>query len=229
VSSSKSAAATAASRQYQQLAKEAGGLGRDATLLRNDLLMPALRQTQQGYLPSYMEQAFDVQRTGLQEGGLARERAAIGQQDAAAKGGVAGGNLASTLNPAQMGALLADAMTGSRVNQGMATVQQANTLMQMGLGGAAQTGNQAVNAAGLNLQGISMLPNYNPTYAAVLGGLNAAGTIYGAGKQAGWWGGAQANGLPNVVATAPEVASRTWGLGGANWGGGPGQPINWGL
>lgn len=205
MSSSKSAAATAASRQYQQLAKEAGGLGRDATLLRNDLLMPALRQTQQGYLPSYMEQAFDVQRTGLQEGGLARERAAIGQQDAAAKGGVAGGNLASTLNPAQMGALLADAMTGSRVNQGMATVQQANTLMQMGLGGAAQTGNQAVNAAGLNLQGISMLPNYNPTYAAVLGGLNLAGTAYGAWKQG------NQTGIPGFDPNAPVFDMRPRG------------------
>jgi hypothetical protein len=65
--------------------------------------------------------------------------------------------------------------------------------MQMGLGGAAQTGNQAVQSAGLNLQGIGMLPNYNPTYAAILGGVNAAGTIYGAGKQGGWWGGPTEN------------------------------------
>jgi hypothetical protein len=38
-----------------------------------------------------------------------------------------------------------------------------------------------------------MLPNYNPTYAAILGGVNAAGTIYGAGKQGGWWGGPTEN------------------------------------
>ena len=192
MSSSRSAAASAANRQYQQMAKEAYGLGLPMLRARNEALMPALRQSNLGVLPDYMENAFDVQRTGLAEGVSAKERAAIGAQDAAAKGVTAGGNAASTLNPAQMGSILADAMMGSRVNQGMATVNQANTLMQMGVGGAAQTGNEAVRSAGLQLQGIGMLPNYNPTYAAILSGVNAAGTIYGAGKQGGWWGGGDA-------------------------------------
>lgn len=186
--SSRSAAASAANRQYQQMAKEAYGLGLPMLRARNEALMPALRQADLGFLPDYMENAFDVQRTGLAEGVSAKERAAIGAQDAAAKGVTSGGNAFATMNPAQMGSVLADAMMGSRVNQGMATVNQANTLMSMGLGGAAQTGNQAVQSAGLQLQGIGMLPNYNPTYAAILGGVNAAGTIYGAGKQGGWWG-----------------------------------------
>lgn len=205
MSSSRGEAATAASRQYGQLAREAYSMGIPMLRERNKALMPALRQSLAGELPSYMEQAFATQRTGLAEGVANQERMSIGRQDAQAKGTVAGGNLASTLNPAQMGQLLADSMMGSRVQQGMATVNQANTLMSMGLGGAAQTGNQAVQSAGLNLQGISMLPNYNPTYAGVLGVANAAGTIYGAGKQGGWWGG----GNPTPTGT-PPVGNPYW-------------------
>jgi hypothetical protein len=171
------------------MAKEAYGLGIPMRRAQSEAIMPGLRQSLGGELPSYMENAFDAQRTGIAEGITAKERQQIGAQDMAAKGAVRGGNLASAMNPAQMGSALADAMMGSRVNQGMATINQANTLMSMGLGGAAQTGNQAVGAAGQQLQAISMLPNYNPTYAAVLGGVNAAGAIYGAGKQGGWWGG----------------------------------------
>lgn len=191
MASSKSQAATAAARQYQQLSAEGYGMGTDALRQRNAALMPGLRLANAGQLPSYLEAAFDTQRTGLQEGVANQERTAIARQDMGGKKMAAGGNLAATMNPAQMGQVLADAMTGSRVQQGMATVNQANTLMQMGLTGSAQSGNAAVGAAGNNLQSISMLPNYNPTYAAVLGGVNLAGTVYGAGKQGGWWGGGQ--------------------------------------
>lgn len=225
MSSSKSQAATAASRQYDTLSREAYGLGVPMLRARNEQLMPALRQSMQGELPAYMEKAFEGQRAGVTEGLMNRERQQIAAQDMEAKGAVKGGNIASTLNPAQMGAALADAMMGSRVQQGMATVNQANTLMQMGLGGAAQTGNQAVQSAGLNLQGISMLPDYNPTYAAVLGAANLAGTVYGAGKQKGWWGGGQ---QPNSNASVANAFASQPGMGGAGWGGGPGAPVQWG-
>ena len=209
MASSRSSASAAASRQYGQIAKEAYDIGVPGIETRNALLMPALRQAQAGQLPEYMERAFNTQRTGLAEGISAQERAAIQRQDAGAKGAVAGGNAFSTMNPAQMGQVLADAMTGSRVQQGMATVNQANTLMQMGLGGAGQAGNAAVGAAGNNLNAISMLPNYNPTYAAVLGGVNLAGSIYGAGKQGGWWGSPQ---------TAPPPGQTTYtSFGGNPW------------
>lgn len=208
MSSSRNSAATAAANQYQQLAKEGYGMGIPAMRARDNALIPALRQAQYGELPSYMQEAFATQRTGLQEGIAGQERSKIQAQDAGAKRTVAGGNLASTMNPAQMGQVLADAMTGSRVQQGMATVNQANTLMNMGLGGAGQAGNAAVGAAGNNLQAISMLPNYNPTYAAVLGGVNLAGTVYGAGKQSGWWGGGQA------PPGAPPVDTTTTWMGG---------------
>ena len=215
MSSSRGIAAQAASRQYSQMQREAYDIGVPGIEDRNALLMPALRQAQSGQLPAYMKAAFEAQRTGLTEGITGQERAAIARQDAGAKGAVAGGNAFSTMNPAQMGQVLADAMTGSRVQQGMATVNQANTLMQMGLGGAGQAGNAAVGAAGNNLNAISMLPNYNPTYAAVLGGVNLAGSIYGAGKQGGWWGGAQAapTGERNFAAEMPWQAAMNWGYG----------------
>ena len=208
MSSSEDQAAASASRQYETLAKEAYGLGIPMLANRNAALMPALRQANLGQLPSYMESAFDMQRTGVAEGILGQERKQIGAQDMAAKRTVAGGNAAATMNPAQMGSLLADAMMGSRVNQGMATINQANTLMQMGLGGAAQTGNQAVNSAGLNLRAISMLPEYNPTYAGVLAAANAAGTVYGVGKQQNWWGGGKD---PTSTGTPPTGAPYWYG------------------
>ena len=201
--SPKDKASAQAARQYGQLAKEGYGMGMPALAARNAALMPALRQAQMGKLPAYMQEAFAQQRTGLQEGIANQERSKIQAQDAAAKGGVAHGNMNSTMNPAQMGQVLADAMTGSRVQQGMATVNQANSLMNMGLGGAGQAGNAAVGAAGNNLQAISMLPNYNPTYAGILGAASAAGSLYGAGKQAGWWNGTDHNaGQGTVLAGA---------------------------
>ena len=212
MSSSRNSAATAAARQYETLAREGYGMGIPALNARNAALMPALRQAEAGLLPTYMENAFNAQRTGLAEGATARERSAIGAQDMAAKGARAGGNAFATMNPAQQGALLADAMMGSRVQQGMATVNQANTLMQMGMGGAASAGNEAIGAAGNNLRAIGMLPNYNPTYAAILGGVNAAGTIYGAGKQGGWWGGSPLlQPLPQSTSYPPTV------VGGGSW------------
>lgn len=207
MSSPKSSAATYAARQYGQMANEARGIGRPALEARNAALMPALQLAQYGNLPDYMQQAFDTQRTGLQEGISNQERGAIQQQDLRAKGTVAGGNLNATLNPAQMGQLLADAMMGSRVQQGMATVNQANTLMNMGLGGAGQTGNAAVGAAGQNLQAISMLPNYNPTYAAIMGGVNLAGIGYDAWKQG------NQTGIPGFNQNAPVLDMRTRGNG----------------
>ena len=69
----------------------------------------------------------------------------------------------------------------------------------------AQTGNQAVNSAGLNLRAISMLPEYNPTYAGVLAAANAAGTVYGVGKQQNWWGGGNA-----APTGAPPVGAPYW-------------------
>lgn len=203
MSSSRNSAATAAANQYQQLAKEGYKVGLGGLRARNDALMPAIRQANAGVLPDYMESAFDTQRTGLKEGLLAQERGLIGRQDAGAKTTVAGGNAFSTLNPAQMGQVLADAMTGSRVQQGMATVNQANTLMQMGLGGSAQAGSAAIGAAGNNLNAISMLPNYNPTYAAVLGGANLLGAGYGAWKQG------NQTGIPGFDQNAPILDMRT--------------------
>ena len=221
MASSKGKAATEASRRYEQLAKEAYGLGIPTVGARNAALMPALTQTNRGFLPDYMERGYDIQRTGLTEGLMNRERQQIAAQDTAAEKVTRGGNAFATMNPAQMGQALADAMMGSRVSQGMATVNQANTLMQMGLGGAAQTGNEAVRSAGLNLQGISMLPDYNPTYAGILAGVNAAGTVYGAGKQANWWGGGQQQGQSVGTGQFTQGLQSPWTSGEMTYGIGP--------
>lgn len=195
MSSEKNRASKEASTRFEQMGRQAYGVAIPGVRARSDAIAGALygsdtpwldspeNRANPGQLPEYMTRAFDAQRTGLKEGMTGQERTAVGRQDMASKGAVAGGNMQSTLNPQQVGAILAGALSNSRVQQGMATIDQTNSLMDMGLGGAAQAGSGAVGAAGNELRGISMMPNYNTTYAAILGGANLLGTGYGAYNQ----------------------------------------------
>ena len=174
--SSKDQAAADASRQYETLAKEAYGLGIPMLANRNAALMPALRQANLGQLPSYMESAFDMQRTGVAEGILGQERKQIGAQDMAAKRTVAGGNAAATMNPAQMGSLLADAMMGMGANTAIGLGQgfsgaQMGAIGQMSQGGGwggALSGAASGAATGASIPGAGW---YGAAIGGVLGGV----------------------------------------------------------
>ncbi len=193
MSSPQSGSAANAARMNESMAKAGYDIGIPATQQRNALLTKGLAE---GGMPDYMKAAFDVQRTGLQEGGANVAQQQRAQMLTAAEPAIAGGNQQQALSAGALGSKLADALYGSRVQQGLGGIDQMNKLMTMGLGGSAATGSQAIGAAGNDLRAIGMMQNYNPTYAAVLGGANLVGAGYGAYKQAGAAGGGGGAGMP---------------------------------
>ena len=134
--------------------------------------------------PQYLKDAYAGQRTGLQEGLAARGGVAKAQQMQGSKKALSGGNPFASLNPADVGAQLANALYGSKFAEGQAGLQQNFNLMGMALGGSGQAGNAALTASGNQLQAIGFMPRYDPTYANIVGGAAGAAGVYGAINQA---------------------------------------------
>ena len=137
----------------------------------------------EGGQPAYMKQGFDTQRAGLIDEGARVGRAGIQGQLAQQKVALAGGNPSAAFAGQGQGANLADSLYSSQLQQGMAGIDQLNKLMGYKLGGTQQAGSVAMGAAGSSLKAMQMLPNYNQTYANVLGGANALGALYGGYQQ----------------------------------------------
>ena len=142
--------------------------------------------------PGFLKSAFEGQRTGLTEGLAGAGGAQQAAQMRGSKAALSGGNQFSALHPADIGAQLANALYGSKFQEGQSNLDQQFNLMSMGLGGAGTSGSGALTAAGNQLSAIGYLPNYNQTYANIMGGAAGLASIYGAGKQAGWFSGAPA-------------------------------------
>jgi hypothetical protein len=150
--------------------------------------------------PGFLTQAYGMQRTGLSEGLAAQGGVAQAGQMAGAKKALSGGNFASMLAPSDIGAQLANALYGSKFQQGQANVNQMLNLTSMGLGGAGSAGNAALGASGNELKAIGYMPHYNQTYANVVGGLAGGASIYGAYKN---WLAAQPQPFGTPVWTDP--------------------------
>ena len=129
--------------------------------------------------------AFQGQRTGLTEGLAAQGGLQQAQQQRASKSALSGGNAFAAMHPADIGAQLANALYGSKFQEGQANLDQQFNLISMGLGGAGQSGSGALTAAQNQLGAINFLPGYNQTYANILGGAAGLSSIYGAGRNAG--------------------------------------------
>ena len=138
--------------------------------------------------PDYIKQAYGAQRGAITDAILRQGGQEQGRADAAAHGLQQGGNYAETLNPLDVGAKLAQQLFSSRTTEAMGNVEQMNKLMGMGMGVGQQAGSAALGAGSNQLRAIGNMADYNQTYAAIMGGVNAAGSVYGAGNQAGWWG-----------------------------------------
>jgi hypothetical protein len=155
-----------------------------------DVAIPGLR-TQMGSInqslqqgePGYMKGAYEQQRAGLTEGLSAQGGAAQAQQMRGSKAAMSGGNQFASMNPADVGAQLANALYGSKFQEGQAGINQQFNLMSMGLGGSGTAGNAAVGASQQQLQAIGYMPNYNSTLANVAGGAAGAASLYGAYNQ----------------------------------------------
>lgn len=106
------------------------------------------------------------------------------------RGAVGGGNFSASISPSDAGSKLAQALYGTRVQEATGKIEEQDKLMGMALGQTQQTGSAAMAATGTELQNIGFMQPYNTKYANVLGALNVAGSVYGSGKSAGWFGGA---------------------------------------
>ncbi len=133
-----------------------------------------------GGLPDYVHAAYGAQRAGLTEGIMGKEEQAITSQLAGSKAARAGGNVLSGLSPSDIGAQLANALYGSRFQEAQAGIDQTMNLMSMALGGAGTAGSGALEASRQQLGSIGYLPNYNTTYANVMGGLSGVAGLYNA-------------------------------------------------
>jgi hypothetical protein len=179
MSSASSAASQKALDMDKALANQYYGIA--VPSLKNQ--MGSINQSLQQGEPGYLQQAYQGQRTGLTEGLAARGGAANAQQMRGSEQQMAGGNQFAALHPADIGAQLANALYGSKFQEGQGNLNQQFNLMSMGLGGAGTAGNAAVGASGQQLQAISYLPNYNQTYANVVGGAAGLSSLYGAYNQ----------------------------------------------
>lgn len=202
--SSGSAELARISGQYSQRAYDTGFAGLQT---HQDLLANAEAE------PGYLQNAFEQQRTGLAEGAIQGGQGEIQGQLAASQGAAQGGNTSANLTNSTMGARMAQALHSSRLQESLGKIEQANKLMGMRMGQSVQAGSEALGAAGNQLRDISMTPNYNPTYASVLAGLNTAGSIYGGFASQGGGGGNLLGGVPPTGPDNGGASYSQWGLG----------------
>jgi hypothetical protein len=185
MSSSRNAASEQALQTNQALAEAYYNIAIPGLSARLGSINAALAQ---GGEPDYLKQAYTGQRAGLTEGIVGQEKGAITSQLAGTKQARTGGNVMSGMSTGDIGAALANALYGSKFQEAQGSIDQTMNLMSMALGGAGTAGSGALAASSNQLQAIGYMPNYNPTYANVAGGLAGAAGIYGTGLNAGLWG-----------------------------------------
>ena len=208
MSSDQSNASADATRVNQELASKAYGIG-----------IPAL-QSQLGVINAglagggpQLGPAFEQQRVGLTQGATDKQSADYAASAGAGKAAAQGGNIGASVGPRDLGANLARSLTNSKLQEGMAGIEEHNNLLGMGLGAANQGTNTSLNAAGQQLNAIGMMPNYNTTYANILGAANAAYAGYGAYNQAFPGAGPTGTPLPMGTSYPPSVVGNAPGGG----------------
>lgn len=226
MSSSKSAEAQRAVSQNESVARNQFSIGLGAYQTRRDALYNSLLTKEQmrnptivGQLlgtgpgftntgtttvgePEYLTNAFAAQRGALTDQYLQNAQ----NVRLAGRAGQAGGesNPLMALSGEQLGQALARQISGSGTHQAGSRISQTLNLYNMAAGSAGQAGNASLGFAGNQIQAMSMMPNYNQTYANILGGVNAIGAGYGALNKAGAFntgGGGLGQPLPGVGAT----------------------------
>lgn len=148
--------------------------------------------------------AFTAQRTGLTNALAGQAQGAKQSQLEGSKKAMSGGNEFANLSPADIGSKLANALFGSKFEEGQADISQKMNLMNMALGGAGTAGNAGLNAGQTQLSTIGYAPNYNQNYANILGAASAGGSIFGAYQN---WAANQQPSLPMGTSYSSFVGS----------------------
>jgi len=227
MSSSRSQASQQALDTNRSLAQGYYGVGIPALQQRLGDINASLAQGE----PGYMTEAFQGQRGALT--GAMSEKAGIAQRQqwAGGKAALSGGNAMATMNPADLGAQLANALYGSKFAQGQANIDQQFNLMGMALGGAGTAGSSSLGAAQNQLNTLGYLPAYNSTYANIVGGMAGASSVYGALNQpgpnpfsgntispgllpGGAWGSGYSTGISGLSPQPGSTGMVSWGSGG---------------
>jgi len=175
MSSSQNQQSEMAMESNKKLAQSYYGVAVPALRGRQEAINASLAQGE----PSYLRSAFQGQRSAITEALSQQGSVAQSQQMAGSKAALSGGNAYASLHPADIGAQLANALYGSRFAEGQANIDQQFNLMGMALGGSGTAGSGALGSAQQQLGAINFLPQYNPTYANVAGGLAGAASLYG--------------------------------------------------
>jgi len=200
--------------QFQQ-SSEAVQTARQNMEAAYGIAIPGVRR-QQGVLqaalaqgePGYQKAAFDVSRGILGDAAATQEQSAVAQARGLSRQAAGGGNLAAQQAFGQnYGSRLAQAMYSSRINEASANVEQMDKVLGFMTGASQQAGSGALSAMGAQIGAIPYLRQYDPTYANVVAALNAGGTLYGVGQQAGWF-----NTKSQIPTTGNTFASVSQGM-----------------
>lgn len=155
------------------------------------------REAMENPEPEYMRRALDA---ALSNAGDASYISAGNEAAGAAlqaKGAVGAGNTSQILTPESYGARFARFLADSQSTRQNAKISQMLDAAGVGVGQAGSAGELQLKGLSNQLGAISMRPTVDPTYSSIVGAAALAGSIYGSGQQAGWWGqSAQTKALP---------------------------------
>lgn len=182
MSSPQTDAALEAAATSRRLASQAYGIGIPAMQTEAGALGQALSM---GAEPGYLQSAYTGARGMAREGAAEAGTASLQASQAQKKGYLEGGAVGMAAPPADIGAQLAQALYGPRVQEAAGQLGQLDKLFGFGLGQAQQTGSGALAATENQLRDIGMMRPYNMGYAGILGALNLGGSIYGTFGQQG--------------------------------------------
>jgi len=202
MTTAQNAASEQALQANQQLAQNYYGVATGALGDRQNSINAGLAQGESPLISS----AFTAQRAGLTNTMAGNAQTQKQGQLEGSKKALSGGNEFANLTPSDIGSQLANALYGSKFAEGQADIGQKMSLMNMAMGGAGSAGNAGLGAAQNQLGAIRYLPNYNTTYANVLGAAAGAGSVYGAYQN--WAAGQQGipgGGVPISSGANPSI------------------------
>jgi hypothetical protein len=152
-------------KDFQSVARENYGIALPGLKTRQDALNASINL---GESP-LMKDAFEAERSQITNAAANNATTLRQTQLAQNKGALSGGNVNASLSPADIGSQLANALYGNKFKEGSADIEQKMNYLSMALGGAGQSGNGALAAAGHEMGAIGFLPRYNSTYANAVG------------------------------------------------------------
>lgn len=148
----------------------------------------ATAATRTGESP-FMKAALDAAQANAMDSAAIQAQAQGDAGELGEKGAIAFGNTGRALSGEDLGAKLAQFIRGSQSQRQTARISQILDAAGVGVGQVGAAGEAQTRSLSNQLAGISLMPTQDPNVSRVLAGVAAASSVYGAGRDAGWWGG----------------------------------------